>query len=49
MVLGRSVFSAKACGEKGVFVVVILERISDDVRCASFSPTLVANAGVYYY
>ena len=32
--------------EKGVFVIVILERISDDVRCASFPPTQVFTAEV---
>ena len=33
-------------GEKGVFLVVILEWISDDVHCALFPPTPVANAEV---
>ena len=33
-------------GRERCFVVVILERISDDVRCASFPLTPVANAEV---
>ena len=32
--------------ERAFFVVVILKRVSDDVRCASFPPTQVANAEV---
>ena len=31
-------------GREGVFVIVILERISDDVRCTLFPPTPVADA-----
>ena len=48
MVLERLIFSAKALyGERKMFfVIVILERISDDVRCALFPLTLVANAEV---
>ena len=47
MVLGRSIFSAKALyGRRSVFVIVILERISDDVHYASLPPTPVANAEV---
>ena len=33
-------------GREGVFVIVILEQISDDVRCTSFPPTPVADAEV---
>ena len=49
MVLERLIFSAKALyGERKMFfVIVILERISDDVCCALFPLTLVANAEVY--
>ena len=36
----------KHMGRESVFVIVILERTSDDVCCTLFPPTPVANAEV---